>query len=294
MPIARVKQIILDKYIIIGEEKIEKEATLRGTVKKRNAVLVGDKVRYEESYDKWMIEEVLERKNSLIRPPVANIDCLIIMVSIQNPKPDYLLLDKEILLCLAKKITPVICVNKVDLVQECNEDYQYIKKVYGALGYPVLFTSIYDESSIDSLRDLLRGKISAFSGNSGVGKSSVVNNLLKNTLIEVGDLGEKTKRGKHTTKSVSLFEIEENTYILDTPGFSSYELYDIPYKELKHWYEEFRGINCDYEDCNHFSESIEVCGVKKAVAEGMIDAKRFERYGYLYQKLKEIDDRKYK
>ncbi len=290
--ILRVVDINLDTYILSGNNK-KVVATVRGNVKKNDSVLIGDMVEVSNIYDKYMIEKVMPRKNQLIRPRVSNIDNLVIVVSLKDPKPDYILLDKQIILCYQKKITPIICLNKFDLVENKNEDVEYIEKIYKNLGIEVIITSAKENIGTYVLKEKLKGKISAFSGNSGVGKSSIVS-LYTNGEIKINEIAKKTKRGRHTTKKASLFEIEDSTFILDTPGFSSYELYDIEPKKLKEYYKEFDEFRCDYDDCNHINESESVCNIKRQVSLGKIDRRRYEGYVFLYNKLKEIDDRKYR
>lgn len=287
--IARVTEILLDKYILKSDTGII-EAFKRGNIKKNN-ILVGDIVECEKSYDKYMIAKVLERKNQVIRPPVANIDQMIIVLSITNPVPDYILLDKQLVLCKSKNITPIICINKIDL----SDDLEYINQVYSKLGVKVFFVSSKENIGISELKQCLVAKVSAFSGNSGVGKSSIIKKIVgeKHDIL-VGNLGNKTNKGKHTTKYVKIYEFMEDSYILDTPGFSSYELYDINYKELKNYYEEFLTCKCDYDDCRHVLEDESVCDVKRKVNSKLIDKDRYDRYVYIYGKLKEQDDRKYK
>lgn len=290
----KVTKILMNTYIL--ESKYNRiTAVASGNIKKKGNIIVGDLVKAKESYDKYVIDEVIDRKNYFIRPPVANIDQMIIVISVKNPMPDYMLLDKEIILCLSKNIVPIICVNKIDLLEENDKELEYIKKVYGSLGLKIVYTSINDLSSIDSLKELLSGKVSAFSGNSGVGKSSITKMIIgEEKEIEVGDIGKKTGRGKHTTKYVELYTISKDTYILDTPGFSSYELYGITHKELKNYYNEFNKCKCDFEDCAHVVENSSVCDVKSKVENGIIDKDRYERYVYIYTKLKEQYDRRYK
>ena len=244
-----------------------------------------------------MIEKVYDRKNVLIRPPVANIDCLIIVISIDTPKPDFLLLDKELALCFNKNILPIIAVNKVDLnvTEDTKRDLKYIKKVYGNLGVEIIEVSAKENTGIDRLTKELKNKISAFSGNSGVGKSSIINSIFKDKykMASTSETSKKTKKGRHTTKYVKIYE-KDDMYILDTPGFSSFELYDIEYKNLKNLYPDFKEYDCDYLDCNHVNEDISVCSIKKAVEKGKIDKGRYNRYVELFKKLKEIDDKKYK
>lgn len=299
----RVVEIMLDKYMIITDNNEYLEAILKGTIKKKNSIMVGDFVTLEYMYDKYVIVDIHTRKNFLVRPPVSNIDKLLIVISIANPEPDYMLLDKQILLCKSKNIKPVLCINKIDLYKKnstLKETLSYIATTYKDLVDQIIYLSVLDNLGITELKFNIDGCTSAFSGNSGVGKSSITSLIVENELkeklkkIEIGDLGRKTSRGKHTTKYVKLYNINEDTYLLDTPGFSSYELYDINYKELKNYYEDFKEHKCDYEDCNHINESLDVCGVKKALESLKIDKGRYERYVYIFNKLKEADDRKYK
>lgn len=287
--IARVTEILLDKYILKYDGE-EIQGYKRGNVKK-DSVLVGDIVECEKSYDKYMISKILPRKNQVIRPPVANIDQMIIVLSITEPKPDFMLLDKQLILCKTKNITPIICINKIDLC----DDLEYVKRVYSNLGVKMFFVSSKENIGIEELKNSLYGKVSAFSGNSGVGKSSITKKIVgENSDILIGNLGIKTSRGKHTTKYVKIYEFMKDSYILDTPGFSSYELYDVNYKELKNYYDEFSKCKCDYDDCRHILETESVCEVKRKVKEGKIDKDRYDRYVQIYSKLKEQDDRKYK
>lgn len=289
---SRVVEILLDKYIIKCEDGSIIEANIKGNAKRKSNILVGDYVVIEKKYDKYMITKILDRKNQIIRPPVANIDNLMIVVSICEPVPDFTLLDKELILCFSKNITPIICINKIDLDDE--NIVSYIKKTYGKLGVKIICTSAKDNIGIDELKKNIKGKVTAFSGNSGVGKSSITKKIIGFEDILIGKVGEKTKRGKHTTKYVKLYEIDNNTYILDTPGFSSYELYDISYKDLKKYYYDFNNYLCIYDDCNHVNEDKSVCAIKENVEKGNIDNGRYERYTYIYQKLKEAEDKKYK
>ena len=295
---ARVKEIVLDKYILeIIDNKKEITSSIKGNAKRKNSIIVGDVVEVNEFYDRYMIEKVYDRKNVLIRPPVANIDNLVIVISLDNPKPDFLLLDKELALCFDKSISPIIVVNKIDLnnSEKTKKDLGYINNVYGRLGIEVIEVSAKKNIGIEVLTKELKNKISAFSGNSGVGKSSIINNIFKDEYktASTSETSKKTNKGRHTTKYVKIYE-KDNMYILDTPGFSSFELYDIEYKSLKELYPEFKEYDCDYLDCNHVNEDISVCSIKKAVENKKIDKSRYNRYVELFKKLKEIDDKKYK
>ena len=277
--IARVKEIVLNKYILENiEDNSEIKASLRGNIKRKNGILVGDLVEVEVSYDRYMIKKILPRKNSLIRPPVANIDNLVIVVSLSTPSPDFFLLDKQIVLAKFKDILPIIVINKIDLniSDITNKDLSYIKNVYGNLGFQIIEVSAKNNIGIDVLKEKLHNKISAFSGNSGVGKSSIINKIFGTNSLTF-EVAKKTNRGRHTTKHVKIYK-NEDMYVLDTPGFSSYELYDIEYKELKNYYPDFLECKCDYLDCSHVFENEKVCGVKKAINDGRIDKNRYDRY----------------
>lgn len=293
--IARVKEIVLNEYILENiENNSEFKASLRGNIKRKNGILVGDLVEVEVSYDRYMIKKILPRKNSLIRPPVANIDNLVIVVSLSTPSPDFFLLDKQIVLAKFKDILPIIVINKIDLniSDITNKDLSYIKNVYGNLEFQIIEVSAKNNIGIDVLKEKLHNKISAFSGNSGVGKSSIINKIFGTNSLTF-EVAKKTNRGRHTTKHVKIYK-NEDMYVLDTPGFSSYELYDIEYKELKNYYPDFLECKCDYLDCSHVFENEKVCGVKKAINDGRIDKNRYDRYVELFKKLKDEYDRKYK
>lgn len=293
--IARVKEIVLNEYVLENiEDNSEFKASLRGNIKRKNGILVGDLVEVEVSYDRYMIKKILPRKNSLIRPPVANIDNLVIVVSLSTPSPDFFLLDKQIVLAKFKDILPIIVINKIDLniSDITNKDLSYIKNVYGNLGFQIIEVSAKNNIGMDVLKEKLHNKISAFSGNSGVGKSSIINKIFGTNSLTF-EVAKKTNRGRHTTKHVKIYK-NEDMYVLDTPGFSSYELYDIEYKELKNYYPDFLECKCDYLDCSHVFENEKVCGVKKAINDDRIDKNRYDRYVELFKKLKDEYDRKYK
>ncbi len=298
--VGKIIRIDLDIYIVnIKDTNIIVMSKARGNAKKSGVLLVGDEVELEKANEDYMITKVINRNNQLIRPPVSNIDQMVIVVSVGAPVPDYILLDKQIALCKAKNITPIICVNKIDLCEEDSQaklDLEYIKKTYEKLDIKIVYVSAHKNIGLNELEELLLNKTSAFSGNSGVGKSSISKEILKKSheTIDIGEIGVKSKRGKHTTKSVNLYKIETNSYILDTPGFSSYELYDIEYKDLRTLYPEFLTCHCDYDDCAHVVEGENVCEVKRKVEAGLIDCGRYERYVYIYNKLKEKYDKRYK
>ena len=230
-----------------------------------------------------MIEKVYPRKNEFIRPPIANIDQIVIVVATKNPKPDLELLDKQLIMAEKNNVFPIICINKIDLA----EDYEEIIRTYEQIGYQVLTTDAKNGIGIDKLAVILHNKVTAFTGNSGVGKSALTNNIFKENITEEGETSKKLEKGKHTTKFVELYKIADNTYIADTPGFSTYEIKNIEHSELDKYYPEFLPYipNCEFRGCAHIKER--KCGVKQAVEDKKIDKSRYDRYCDFYKKIKE-------
>lgn len=256
-----------------------KDCKAKGILKFRSVKpIVGDCVEVEDE----VISKIFPRKNEFIRPPIANIDQLIIVVATKNPKPDLELLDKQLIMAEKNQVIPIICVNKIDL----SEDYQEILDVYERIGYQVLTTDAKNGIGIEKLAVLLQNKITAFTGNSGVGKSALTNHIFHETVSEEGETSQKLEKGKHTTKFVELYKISANTYLADTPGFSTYEIKDIEANELEKYYLEFLPFisNCEFRGCSHMKER--KCGVKQAVEDRKIDKGRYERYCTFYQKRK--------
>ena len=253
--------------------------------------LVGDRVEIEvtdEEKNEAIIEEILPRKNEIKRPKIANIDQIVFIISTKNPKPDLLMLDKQLAYAEKIHVEPVIVVNKCDL----KEIYESINELYSKVGYKVIVTSAKQNIGIDELKQILQNKISVFSGNSGVGKSSIINALFDKEKTQEGEISKKNKKGKNTTTDTKLYKLEENTYIADTPGFSSFEISEIESKELDKCFREFMPEieKCEFVGCTHIKE--ENCGVKKAMQEGKISTERYERYCNMYDELKEKE--KYK
>lgn len=295
---AKVVQILLDKYICITENE-ERIVCIKSGNMKKNKIYVGDNVEIIISSNTNVITAILNRKNFMIRPPVANIDSMILCISVKTPEPDYILLDKQIVLCLHKNIEPIICITKVDL-KGSQEVIEYIENVYGKY-YKIIKITTKEHDLNTKLFKILKSQTSAFSGNSGVGKSSIINLLNKSynigdceDLIEVGEIGLKSKKGKHTTKEVRLFNFKDDTFILDTPGFSSYEVFDVSHKELKHYFKQFDEFTCKFDDCKHTNEKEDVCMIKYNVLENKIDKYLYERYLYIYNELYKKYTMKYK
>ena len=282
------------------------EANARGKFKKEEITpVVGDKVEIQildEENKKAVIEEIQERTTYIKRPKMGNITQLVLVVSSKNPKPDLLLLDKQLAFAEFLGIKAIIVLNKTDLDKK--KEFEKIKEVYQNIGYTVIETiakdleDITEKSEIRSigihnLEKNLKGNINAFSGNSGVGKSTLINAIFKDTITQEGEISQRNKKGKNTTTSTKLYEIDENTYIADTPGFSTFDISEIEYRELDKYFKEFKPLldDCEFVGCTHIKE--ENCGIKQALQQGKIDNGRYERFCKIYEELKEKDKYKY-
>ena len=266
----------------------------RGKFKKGDMTpLVGDQVEititHPENHE-GVIEKILPRKNELKRPKMANLTTLLFVLSMKNPKPDLLLLDKQLAFASWLGIHSIICFNKTDL--ENPEKIEKIVQIYQNIGYPVIKTSAKVGLQVEELKPFLKNQITAFAGNSGVGKSTLLNCLFQKNLTQEGVVG-KNQRGKNTTTSVTLYEYDKNSYIADTPGFSTFDISEIPKVELdKHFIEFIPYIpNCKYGGCSHIKE--EECAIKQAVEQGKIAKERYQNYQKIYQELKESEERKW-
>lgn len=270
------------------------EATARGKFKKEEIIpVVGDIVELEiidNENKKAVIEAIENRKVYVKRPKLANITQLVFIVSSKNPKPDLLLLDKQLAFSEFLGINSVIVLNKTDLDQE--EQFKNIKNVYKKVGYKVIETNAKEQKGIDELKKVLKNNINAFSGNSGVGKSTLINGIFKKDITQEGEISKKNKRGKNTTTAIRLYEIDKNTYIADTPGFSTFDISETESKNLCDYFKEFKEYidNCEFIGCTHIKE--ENCGIKKAIKEGKITKERYERFCKIYQELKQKEERK--
>lgn len=266
----------------------------RGKLKKDDIKpVVGDKVNFEitKMEEKiGVIEEILPRKNYIKRPKIANINQIVLVISSKMPKPDLLMLDKQLAFAEYMNIKPVIVINKIDLAKEIAEK---IKEQYKFTNYEIIETNAKKNIGIYELRKVLKNKISVFSGNSGVGKSTLLNDLFEDNLTLEGKISSKNKRGKNTTTTVKLYELEENTFIADSPGFSTFDIYEIETTNLAEYFVEFREYieNCEFVGCTHIKE--ENCGIKQALKENKIPQNRYERYIKIYEELKDREEHKW-
>ncbi len=254
--------------------------------------LVGDNVEMDvidEAQKKGNITELLQRHSELIRPAVVNVDQALVIFSICKPQPNFNLLDRFLIMMQQQDIPCIICFNKQDIDEEGKREAYCA--VYEQAGFRTLTVSAEKKEGIDKLKELLQGKTTTVAGPSGVGKSSLVNCLQSGTVMETGSISAKIERGKHTTRHSELILIAPDTYILDTPGFSSLGLFGLEKEQLAEFYPEFAPFEkyCRFGGCSHIFEP--VCGVKDAVAEGEIARIRYENYCLLYEELK--NQRKY-
>lgn len=285
---------VSNKYIIKTENKLY-NCSARGKLKQDNIVpTVGDIVNIEvlnEENNEAIINEILERKTYIKRPKISNISQIILVISSKHPKPDLLMLDKQLVYSELMNIKPVIIINKIDLAKE--DEILNIEKIYTKIGYTVIKTNAITKFGIDKVKEILKNNISVFSGNSGVGKSTLINSLFDEKLTEEGNISLKNKRGKNTTTSTTLYEIEEDSYIADTPGFSTFDIDEIETVNLYKYFKEFKEEvqNCEFVGCTHIKE--ENCGIKQALEEGKISQERYENYKKIYEDLKEKEEHKW-
>ncbi len=254
------------------------ECKARGHFRKDKLVpCVGDKVEFTPDKDgKGAIDRIFSRKNIFVRPPVANIDTMIIVASLKNPSPDLAFIDKMLTIASVKEVDVMLCFNKWDLDSKTADE---LSCLYGNIGYKTFKTSAVQKLGIDEVREVFCGKIVAFSGFSGVGKSSLLNCVMESDVMQTGDVSERLRRGKHTTRHVELVPYNGG-YIVDTPGFSMLDFPDEVTKDsLKDYFCEFEEFSaeCKFRDCNHTGNS-SVCSVCKAYEDGKIASSRFTNY----------------
>lgn len=261
------------------------ECRARGIFRNRGiSPYVGDTVDIADG----VISEIHERKNCIIRPPLANLDQLVFIVSTCDPPPNYLIIDKFIAVAEYKGITPSVVITKTDL-----GDSSEIKRIYGSIGIEVIEVDYKNPDSVNAVKKLLSGKTSALTGNSGAGKSTLLNAVDPDLNIPTAEISRKLGRGKHTTRHAQLYKLTEGGYIADTPGFSTFETnrYDIIRKDdLAGCFREFREYTegCRFRDCSHTCEK--GCEVISALGQGKISASRHESYRMMYDEAKQIKE----
>ncbi|CCY60118.1 MULTISPECIES: ribosome small subunit-dependent GTPase A [Clostridia] len=276
-------------YYVVCENGITYECKAKGVFRNRKIKpLVGDNVEIEildEEKNLGNIEDILPRFNWLNRPAVANVDQTVIIFAVSAPAPNFNLLDRFLINMEQHEVPTVICFNKVDL--EGFRQSEDICRSYTKSGYEVLFISAESGYGIDVLEAVIKGKTTVFAGPSGVGKSSTLNSLFPDANVQTGGLSEKIQRGKHTTRHSELMFVDDDTYIMDTPGFSSLYTEGIEAEDLKLYFPEIAAYTgtCKFNMCNHISEP--GCLVKKAVSDGRISKMRYDDYVMIYNELKE-------
>lgn len=250
--------------------------------------LVGDNVEIDildEVQGTGNIRSVLDRNNQLVRPAVANVDQAVIIFAAAKPEPNFNLLDRFLVMMLRQDIPCVICFNKQDVAG--NEQLKLLEETYVSCGYQVVFTSTVTGQGMDDFKKLLENKTTVLAGPSGVGKSSIINEVKPDAKMETGEISRKIERGKHTTRHSELFHVDGSTYIMDTPGFTSLYIEGMEKEDLKDYFLEFEQYEpyCKYNGCVHINEP--QCGVKDALEQGKISKIRYENYKFLYEELKQ-------
>lgn len=255
----------------------------RGALRKEHVTpLTGDMVEITVEHGKGMVEKVFPRTNSFVRPAVANVDALVVFAANVNPVTEPFLIDRVAAIAGNQGVQVIICVNKCDL-----DPAMDLRRIYEHAGFPVICTSAETGEGVEALRELIRGKLTAFTGNSGVGKSSILNRLAPELALATAEVSEKLGRGRHTTRHVELYRLDDTTYVADTPGFSSFDTdqMDVILKEnLQYAFPDFSPYlgRCQFADCSHRAEP--GCVVRQARDSGELEDTRYNSYRKLYEK----------
>ena len=258
----------------------------RGSLRRGDSPLTGDLVQISVERGKGMVEKILPRRNKFIRPAVANVDALVVFAANVNPVTEPFLIDRVAAIAGDQEVPVYLVVNKCDLDPALD-----LVRIYTNAGFKVICTSAETGEGVEELRELIRGKLTAFTGNSGVGKSSVLNRLCPELELPTGEVSEKLGRGRHTTRHVELYRLEAETYVADTPGFSSFDTdqMEVILKEnLQYAFPDFGPYigDCQFRDCTHRKEP--GCAVTRALADGEIEQTRYDSYLRLYEKSSQI------
>lgn len=278
---------IAGKYYVDCHDGRVYTCTARGIFRNDNITpVVGDDVIIDVNDEEHLsanITEICERRNILIRPACANIDQALVVFAAASPEPNYSLLDRFLIMMKKQNVPVTVCFNKTDIAKD--KGIELLKKTYSLCGHDVLFISVRADEGIEEVIGHLRNKTTVLAGPSGVGKSSLMNRLAPFAHMETGELSRKIERGKQTTRHTELIKLEENTYLCDTPGFSSLYVTEIKSDELKTYFPEFEepSCNCRFLDCRHLKEPD--CAVRDAVGSGIISSIRYDDYVSLYQEL---------
>ena len=276
-------------YYVYGEDGELYECKAKGIFRKdKQKPLVGDNVEItvlDPDKKEGNLVEIFPRKNSLIRPAVANVDQAFVIFAADKPRPNFMLLDRFLIMMEQEEVPVVICFNKKDLVSE--KEARELYEVYKDCGYQVILSSTLEGEGTDEIRKALEGKTTVVAGPSGVGKSSLTNLLQGEVQMETGEISKKLKRGRHTTRHSQVIPVGEDTFLMDTPGFSSLYITGMEEHELKDYFPEFRKYEgkCSFQGCRHIHEPD--CEVKAALQRGEISSIRYEDYLSLYEELKE-------
>lgn len=289
----RITKLLGGYYYVAGEDGENYETRARGIFRHLGQKpVVGDyvEITIDVGHQLHSVEKILERTNSILRPPIANVDQIFLFIPTANPKYNLLLTDKMLAYYESKHVDVVPVVSKYDMDPVEGEK---LVELYEAGGYEVHRLSTFESETVDSIKKLLPGKTTALSGVSGSGKSTFLNNILGLNL-ETGSVSQKTNRGKHTTRHTEIFKGKDNMYLFDTPGFSSMELSEIDSGELDRYFKDFHDYlgQCKFLDCTHRKEPD--CRVLKAYEDGEIQMSRYENYLKIYEELSEKENSKWR